>query len=563
MSEPSCRLERMFDGFDEWIGNARVRMAQYAATRRQIEVLEAQSAVELADVVTAYRWPDEPIPDIPDAYRPEQIGEHQYGEDLVCELAVVGKTSIGAAQYVTEQVAILVDHLPACWEKVINSEAPLWQARRVADSCQGLAAEAWEIVDGMVAPCLGAVGSVRLSRMVTAAIATADPEFLARRAKVAARRCVRVGGDEVDPLTGWVSARVDRADALFLDATVQLVADILAQQGDPSDVDERRARALGLLANPAAVVQLIGVHSNRGLTPDPPQSTGLVQSVGRTQNTELAQDAGLVQDTSIKHGIVCADGLESGGVRSGLHGPGVATDHANGHGTADADHQMLMTTGGHPTKETLSPDTIDAGQLVVAADHQAIMSLADKLAPVLTPHTQVYVHVCADTLTNPDAVARVESIGPVLVSQISQLTQGTRVRVTPLIHLGATDIGVDQYEIPQRIREHVILRDTYEVFPWSSREARTLDMDHTIPYQPGRGRSRQTTPSNLGPLSRKVHRVKTHAGWQLDQPQPGTFVWHTPAGQRVLVNHTGSHVIPDQDEHPIQGYGDHPIRDRQ
>jgi len=97
---------------------------------------------------------------------------------------------------------------------------------------------------------------------------------------------------------------------------------------------------------------------------------------------------------------------------------------------------------------------------------------------------------------------------------------------------------VDAYEIPESIRQAVILRDRHEVFPWSSREARHLDMDHTDPYTPGR--AGQTRPSNLGPLSRRAHRAKTFGGWQLTQPEPGVFIWHTRLGQTIRVGPNGT-----------------------
>ena len=79
-----------------------------------------------------------------------------------------------------------------------------------------------------------------------------------------------------------------------------------------------------------------------------------------------------------------------------------------------------------------------------------------------------------------------------------------------------------------------------------------------------------TRPDNLGPLSRKVHRAKTHGGWQLDQPSPGVFLWRSPLGFGYLV--TPSHcwmvddptgrILPPQ---PGQGSGqrhDEPARTR-
>ena len=44
---------------------------------------------------------------------------------------------------------------------------------------------------------------------------------------------------------------------------------------------------------------------------------------------------------------------------------------------------------------------------------------------------------------------------------------------------------MDSYEIPNRIRQQVILRDGFEVFPFSSRPARGQDLDHTSPYRRG------------------------------------------------------------------------------
>ena len=100
------------------------------------------------------------------------------------------------------------------------------------------------------------------------------------------------------------------------------------------------------------------------------------------------------------------------------------------------------------------------------------------------------------------------------------------------------DVAVDSYEIPERIRRQVLLRDQVEVFPYSSRSARGADLDHTRPYRPGR--RDQTRASNLGPLSRKAHRGKTHGGWRLSQPAPGVFHWRSPAGLAYRVTPSGT-----------------------
>ena len=45
---------------------------------------------------------------------------------------------------------------------------------------------------------------------------------------------------------------------------------------------------------------------------------------------------------------------------------------------------------------------------------------------------------------------------------------------------------------------------------------------------------------NLGPLSRKAHRAKTHGRWKLEQPTPGTFHWTSPHGYQYQVTPTGT-----------------------
>jgi len=136
-------------------------------------------------------------------------------------------------------------------------------------------------------------------------------------------------------------------------------------------------------------------------------------------------------------------------------------------------------------------------------------------------------------------VARVENLGPTLVTQLSKLVGHTRIKITPVIWLGDNEPVVDAYEIPRLIRETVWLRDRYEVSPFSTREARKQDLDHSNPYRvgvPG-----QTRPSNLGPLSRKAHRAKTLSpGWRLIQTEPGVFWWKTRLGQVFRVGPEGT-----------------------
>lgn len=60
-----------------------------------------------------------------------------------------------------------------------------------------------------------------------------------------------------DPTTAHLSARVATADAIFFDAMVDRIADILADRGDLDPWDALRAKSVGILANPAEAQRLL------------------------------------------------------------------------------------------------------------------------------------------------------------------------------------------------------------------------------------------------------------------------------------------------------------------
>ncbi len=83
--------------------------------------------------------------------------------------------------------------------------------------------------------------------------------------------------------------------------------------------------------------------------------------------------------------------------------------------------------------------------------------------------------------------------------------------------------------------------------PASSAPGRCARPDsHTIPYvrPDGGGPPGQTALHNLGLMTRRSHRIKTHSRWQVRQVFNGVFVWRSPSGRLYLVNNTGTHPIP-------------------
>ena len=71
----------------------------------------------------------------------------------------------------------------------------------------------------------------------------------------------------------------------------------------------------------------------------------------------------------------------------------------------------------------------------------------------------------------------------VLLDQVKDWCGDSRTKVTvkPVIDLNA-DLATPAYEVPDRIREQVILRDRTCVFPWCTRPARGCDIDHVTEF---------------------------------------------------------------------------------
>ena len=112
----------------------------------------------------------------------------------------------------------------------------------------------------------------------------------------------------------------------------------------------------------------------------------------------------------------------------------------------------------------------------------------------------------------------------------------TTVTVRPVIDLNE-HLSVTAYEIPDRLRAHVELRDHTCVFPWCTRPARRSDIDHVIPHT----RGGHTATDNLAPLCRRHHRLKTHSTWTYTVIDRGTYLWSSPHGYQFLRDCTGTH----------------------
>ena len=157
--------------------------------------------------------------------------------------------------------------------------------------------------------------------------------------------------------------------------------------------------------------------------------------------------------------------------------------------------------------------------------------------------TKLYVHLTDDTLLAGGGITRVEGFGPVLAAKLAELLGHDQVIVQPIIDLNE-HINVNAYEIPNRIRERIKLTYPVEQFPYGPGETtNSTDLDHITPFDPT-GPPGQTRSTNLQPLRRISHRVKTHApGWTVERIDDHTIEWTTPHGYKFHVDHTGTHQV--------------------
>ena len=159
----------------------------------------------------------------------------------------------------------------------------------------------------------------------------------------------------------------------------------------------------------------------------------------------------------------------------------------------------------------------------------------------MAPKATLYVHLHQAALEGHAAVARVEGLGPVAVGSLKRLLCRTRLTIRPVLDLSAR-VRTTAYEHPETLKERIYLITGGDYWPYATSTSRTVDYDHPTPYDPT-GPPGQTGTHNSGPLGRRHHRWKTHAGYQTRQAGVGRYVWITPHGLGYLVDHTGTHPI--------------------
>ncbi|NYE35020.1 hypothetical protein F4692_000124 [Nocardioides cavernae] len=480
------------------------------ALARSRKAAEDRAAADLLDV--AARWADLHPPEsihsaasfaVPGCEHEEPIagpGTPLVAEFCIAELGAVLGISTTAAKRLVGHALELRHRLPRLWTGVQSGAVPAWRARSVAEttihSSPPLTVEAAAFVDSQVAAAAGRIGPAQLDRLVAEAIkrydlADADPADDPEDGwqHVDPRHATLHGEDVHYAGTMRFEAELDIADALDLDRALAHGAATMKALGSEASLDVRRSAALGDLARTQTALDLF-TQSGRA--------------------ARATDEGGRVAREAVHEGgRVAREAVHEGGRVAREERAGVSRPH-------------LPPEGGRVAREER------AG---VSRPH-----LPHSREVVLHAHFNV-----GDTVL--DATGRLEEGQRlILLDHVKDWCTDTHNKVTirPVIDLNA-ELSTPAYEPTTRIREALILRNKTCVFPWCTRSARRCDLDHVIPHDAGG----PTSTSNLAPLCRTHHRLKTHSSWHYETTAPGTYEWTSPHGHRFRRDPTGTQPIGD------------------
>ncbi len=186
------------------------------------------------------------------------LGEGAFSvrEFAVTDLAVTLELSEHSARAYVAQAVELRDRLPRLWAQVMDGRCPVWKARRVAEQTIPLKAATARFVDAQLAEFAHRISLARITKAVEAAIIRHQPEVAEKKAADATEhRGVWLEADTLEGLTD-LRATLDSPDAHAFNRALDETATTLGALGDGSPRDVRRARAVGVLADPQYALDL-------------------------------------------------------------------------------------------------------------------------------------------------------------------------------------------------------------------------------------------------------------------------------------------------------------------
>jgi hypothetical protein len=188
-------------------------------------------------------------------------GTPEVSEYCAAELGALQGTGMAAARALIADALDLRYRLPRLWDRVLTGGVRAWQARKIAEQTRSLSWEACADVDHALSDFVGMMPWPRFAKILSATIIEADPALAAERAERARTTQDVFSFDSEDGLKTIV-AKAAAGDVIWFLATVTRIAEILAARGDTDPIGARRARAVGILAQPAEALQLLIQHQH-------------------------------------------------------------------------------------------------------------------------------------------------------------------------------------------------------------------------------------------------------------------------------------------------------------
>lgn len=407
-------------------------------------------------------------------------------------LAVATGISPAAAGSLIADALDLHHRLPLLWDQVQAQLVPVWKARRVASRTRDLSAPAAAWVDRQVAGRVSSLGAAALDRLVAEAAARCDGDAQVERER-ASQASWDVWLAHPDPRlysgTSELRAVGDTLDLTRFHDVVCAEAEALGALGDTDELGVRKAKALGVIADAQARLDLASVPAQG------PEETSI--------------DDAATHDAARRVALRRRDAK----VRLYLHAS-----------LADVVAATAATTGGAArtgTVEGLGPLTLET-----------IREWAGRSRVTVQP----VIHVAAD-----DRWSVQRHDPPPQMADEVRLRDGCCV--FPWCSRPARQCDLDHRqpfdhasELGQRSRNGT--RRTQEPSgggpPGGPPDGGEPPGDATT----------GTTPANLAPLCRRHHRAKTAGVWRYERIDPGTYLWTGTAGLSALVTSRGTIRLP-------------------
>ncbi len=183
-------------------------------------------------------------------------GTPQVAEFAPAELGAVLAMSPHAAAVLIGDALDLRHRLPRLWSRVVAGQVKAWIGRRTAQSTRQLPVGVAATVDARVSRWAPSLSWGRLEAIIDATVIEADPAAAAERVESAARSRGVWVAQSTNHGVKDIYIRTDVPAAIWFDATIDRIADQLGALGDTDTKDVRRARAVGVIANPQHTLNL-------------------------------------------------------------------------------------------------------------------------------------------------------------------------------------------------------------------------------------------------------------------------------------------------------------------